>query len=315
MTSIPCSLGYWLITEGTCSALASALRTAQCQLKDLDLRDNDLRDSGVKELSAALEDPHCKLERLGLSGCWVTEVGCAALAEALQSNTSRLRELDLSYNHPGDSGVKLLSAVLEDKKCKLQKLNVDHIGKDRDKPGLLKYACDLTLNQETAHRRLALSEENRKVTVMRQEQPCPDNPERFDYWSQVLCREELTGRCYWEAEWSGKWVSVGVAYKEISRKGWSQGPLGSNNKSWSFNCSDQFYSVCHKESRADIPVTLSSSRIGVYLDCPAGTLSFYSISPDTPILLHTVFTTFTEPLYPGFWVWGPDSTVSLCQIE
>ncbi|XP_048853367.1 NACHT, LRR and PYD domains-containing protein 12-like isoform X2 [Brienomyrus brachyistius] len=107
-----------------CELLTSALRSNSSPLRELDLSDNNLKDSGVKLLSAALGDLHCKLEILRLSGCRVTEEGCSSLASALKLNPSHLRELDLSYNHPGDSGVKLLSAVLEDPSCKLEKLQV-----------------------------------------------------------------------------------------------------------------------------------------------------------------------------------------------
>ncbi|XP_048860092.1 NACHT, LRR and PYD domains-containing protein 12-like isoform X13 [Brienomyrus brachyistius] len=107
-----------------CEVLSSALRSNSSPLRELDLSDNNLKDSGVKLLSTALGDLHCKLELLRLSGCRVTEEGCSSLASALKLNPSHLRVLDLSYNHPGDSGVKLLSAVLEDLSCKLEKLQL-----------------------------------------------------------------------------------------------------------------------------------------------------------------------------------------------
>ncbi|KAI4891286.1 hypothetical protein NFI96_003881 [Prochilodus magdalenae] len=154
----------------------------------------------------------------GLSGCMVTEEGCSYLASALSENPSHLKELDLSYNHPGDKGVTLLSARLEDPHCRLDTLRVDHGGKIRMKPGPKKYSCELTLDPNTAHRRLSLCEENRKVVCVREEQSYPDHPERFDDWEQVLCRESLTGRCYWEAEWSGG-VEKAVTYKGIRRRG------------------------------------------------------------------------------------------------
>uniref|UniRef100_A0A3B3S730 Uncharacterized protein n=1 Tax=Paramormyrops kingsleyae TaxID=1676925 RepID=A0A3B3S730_9TELE len=110
------------LTEKCCEVLASALRSNSSPLRELDLSDNDLQDSGVTLLSAGLEDSHCKLGILRLAGCRVTEEGCSSLTSALRSNPSHLRELDLSNNHPGLSGVKLLSAVLEDPSCKLEKL-------------------------------------------------------------------------------------------------------------------------------------------------------------------------------------------------
>ncbi|XP_072562567.1 ribonuclease inhibitor-like [Paramormyrops kingsleyae] len=128
------------LTEKCCETLAAALRSNSSHLRELDLSDNDLQDSGVKLLSAGLGDSQCKLEILRLSGCRVTEEGCSSLASAVMSNPSHLRELDLSYNHPGDSGVKLLSAVLEDPSCKLETLNVDHGGECRTRPGFQKFS-------------------------------------------------------------------------------------------------------------------------------------------------------------------------------
>ncbi|XP_045070650.1 LOW QUALITY PROTEIN: NLR family CARD domain-containing protein 3-like, partial [Coregonus clupeaformis] len=299
------------VTEEGCASLVSALKSNPSHLRELDLSNNDLKDSGVKLLSAGLGNPHCKLETLRLSGCLVTEEGCASLVSALKSNPSHLRELDLSYNHPGDSGVRLLSAGLEDPHCRLEKLNVEHGGENTMKPGLRKYVCDLTLDLNTVNRFLSLSEENRKVTCRREKQPYPDHPERFEDWRQVLCREGLTGRCYWEVEWRGSWADIGVTYKGISRRGWGGDcGLGWNDKSWNLICFDNSYSVRHNNKSTTIDVPPSSHRVGVYLDWPAGTLSFYRVSSDTLTHLYTFHSTFTEPLYPGFWV-HDDSSVSL----
>ncbi|XP_071028976.1 NLR family CARD domain-containing protein 3-like [Oncorhynchus clarkii lewisi] len=305
------------VTEEGCASLVSALKSNPSHLRELDLSNNDLKDSGVKLLSAGLGNPHCKLETLRLSHCLVTEEGCASLASALRSNPSHLRELDLSYNHPGDSGVRLLSAGLQDPHCRLEKLNVEHGGEYTMKPGLRKYVCDLTLDPNTVYRLLSLSEENRKVTLRREEQPYPDDPERFENYEQVLCREGLTGRCYWEVEWSGRRVDIGVTYKGISRKGRANDfCLGYNDTSWTLFCYDNSYIACHNNNPIAIDVRPSSfHRVGVYLDWPAGTLSFYRVSSDTLTHLYTFTSTFTEPLYPGFRVWYEDSSVSLCQTQ
>uniref|UniRef100_A0A4W4F6X6 NACHT LRR and PYD domain-containing protein n=1 Tax=Electrophorus electricus TaxID=8005 RepID=A0A4W4F6X6_ELEEL len=115
------------ITEKSCAALASALRSnPSSHLRELNLNYNKPGDSGVKQLSALLKDPHCKLEKLQLYNCSITDDGCAALSSALRSNpSSHLRELNLNYNKPGDSGVKQLSALLKEPHCKLEKLQLD----------------------------------------------------------------------------------------------------------------------------------------------------------------------------------------------
>ncbi|XP_067272713.1 NACHT, LRR and PYD domains-containing protein 3-like [Pseudorasbora parva] len=311
------SLTHCNLTVQCCESLSSALQSSNCALRELDLSNNDLQDTAVKLLSDGLKSSNCQLQILRLSGCMVTEEGCGFLSSALSSNPSHLRELDLSYNHPGDSGVKLLSDKLEDPDCSLQRLNVDHGGEIRITPGPRKYACDLTLDPNTAHTCLVLSEGNRKVECVRNPQPYPRHPERFDGGVlQVLCGESLTGRCYWEAEWSGD-AEISVAYKGIRRKGRSEHcRFGLNDKSWSLFCSGKGFSVWHNYIRTDIPAIRSScKRAGVCVDVSAGTLSFYSVS-DTHTLthLHTFNTTFTKPLCAGFWVYY-DSSVSLCQIK
>ncbi|XP_049332939.1 NACHT, LRR and PYD domains-containing protein 12-like isoform X8 [Astyanax mexicanus] len=303
----------------TCENLESVLNLENSSLKELDLSNNDLQDSGVELLSAGLSS-QCKLQILRLSGCMITDKGCCSLASALISNPSHLKELDLTYNHPGESGVKLLSARLEDPHCKLEKLGVEHGGKIRIKPGLKKYGCDFTLDLNTAQCNLSLSEENRRVEFREELQSYPDHPERFDWWEQVLSRERVTGRCYWEAEWSGRGAAVALSYKTISRKGSiSDCGFGENINSWSLICSDNRYSVLHNDNRTDLSTPPSGCRrVGVYVDCPSGTLSFYRVSTNTPshshTHLHTFYTTFTQPLYAGFRVYS-GSSVRLCKIE
>ncbi|CAL8396183.1 unnamed protein product [Gadus morhua 'NCC'] len=298
------------LSERCCEALASVLSSNSSSLRELDLSTNDLQDSGVKLLSAGLGSPHCTLETLSLSGCLVTQEGCASLASALSSNPSHLRELDLSYNHPGDSGAALLSAGLEDPRWRLDTLSVEHGGVWRLKPALMKYASDLTLDPNTAGRLLSLSEDNRKMTQVGEDQPYPDHPDRFDSWPQVLGREALTGRCYWEVEREGR-VAIGVTYRGITRRGGGgDGRLGENNKSWSLYCSDGHYFARYNGTETYLPPPpAGSTRVGVYLDRPAGSLSFYRVSPggggssDTLTHLHTFWSSFTqEDLLPGFRV-------------
>uniref|UniRef100_A0A9J7Z4L1 Uncharacterized protein n=1 Tax=Cyprinus carpio carpio TaxID=630221 RepID=A0A9J7Z4L1_CYPCA len=292
------------ITGQCCESLSSALQSSYSCLRELDLSNNDLQDSGVKLLSTSLKSSQCQLNILRLSGCMVTEEGCHYVSSALSSNPSHLRELDLSYNHPGELGVKLLSEKLEDPNCSLDKLNVNHGGELRITAGLHKYACDLTLDPNTAHNHLILSENRRKVKHVEEYQSYPDHPDRFDGCPQVLCRESLSGRCYWEVEWSGNAI-ISVTYKGIRRKGGSCScEFGYNKNSWSLICINNRFTVWHNLSSIDIRFpSHSSKRVGMYVDVSAGTLSLYNVSDSHTLThLHTFTTTFTEPLYAGFTV-------------
>ncbi|XP_065118313.1 tripartite motif-containing protein 16-like [Paramisgurnus dabryanus] len=176
----------------------------------------------------------------------------------------------------------------------------------------LKYYHHFTADPNTAHKHLRLSEGNRVITFTYTEQPYPHHPDRFDHvlYPQVLCSESVSGRCYWEVEMSGQ-VDISVSYKSISRRGWGdECVFGYNDQSWSLWCSGCSCSFWHNKIETELPVGFRSSRIGVYVDHSAGSLSFYSVS-DTMTLIHRVNTTFTKPLYPGFNVCG---SVKLCDI-
>ncbi|XP_032366294.1 NLR family CARD domain-containing protein 3 isoform X6 [Etheostoma spectabile] len=258
------------LSEKSCEALSSVLSSQSSSLRQLDLSNNKLQDSEVELISPGLKSPHCRLETLSLCGCLISEEGCSSLASALSSNPSHLRVLDLSYNHPGDSGVKQLSVLLEDPNCRLDTLRVDHGGPQRLRPGPRKYVCELELDMNTVHRNLKLSDNNRKVTNVEEDQSYPDHPDRFDWWPQLLCRDGLTGRCYWEVERRGE-VHISVSYRGIRRKGDSRDCVfGYNDHSWRLICSDGGYSVCHNNRRTDLTSCSVSNRVAVYVDVPAG---------------------------------------------
>ncbi|XP_035982641.1 E3 ubiquitin/ISG15 ligase TRIM25-like [Fundulus heteroclitus] len=171
----------------------------------------------------------------------------------------------------------------------------------KSRAGFLKYSCEITLDPNTANRKVLLSKGNREVTWMLHPQTYSSHSDRFTDWPQVLSRESLTGRHYWEVE-RRESVYVAVAYKNISREGkGGECGFGFNDKSWALICYQNSYEFVHNSIRTSISGPVSS-RVGVYLDDREGILSFYSVS-ETMTLLHRVQTTFTQPLYAGLGVY------------
>ncbi|KAG2461956.1 E3 ubiquitin/ISG15 ligase TRIM25-like [Polypterus senegalus] len=231
-------------------------------------------------------------------------VNCNLLPENLRKDLSDLKK-SLGVVK-GWELVKTIKTEVEDSGHILQNL--------RSRSYLLKYSCPLTLDAKTKNNWLHLFARTTMVAHMETQTPFSDHPERFEFWPQVLCSEALGGtHHYWEVEWSGEEALIGVAYNAIQRSGESQeSRLGFNDKSWCLSCSRSGYSVWHNSINTQISASYCQ-RIGVYLNCPAGSLSFYSVS-DTMTLLHTFNAFFTEPLYPGFGV-GKKSSVAICPLN
>ncbi|XP_067222560.1 stonustoxin subunit alpha-like [Chanodichthys erythropterus] len=200
--------------------------------------------------------------------------------------------------------------------------------------GFQQYSRQLTADPNTVNKFLLLSENNTLITDTSTPQLYPDHPDRFDggVRPQVLCRESVSDRrSYWEIEWSGRDVSISLSYKSIGRKGRGlECGFGWNDQSWCLDCSPYGYSLSHNNIKTDLPVKpifsrtraneedhftegvkVKHYRVGVYVDHSAGTLSFYSVFGDTMILIHTVQTTFTQPLYPGIRINHAGSSVKL----
>ncbi|XP_068443784.1 E3 ubiquitin-protein ligase TRIM47-like [Clinocottus analis] len=158
----------------------------------------------------------------------------------------------------------------------------------------LRYCRPLTLDRNSNYEYLHLIDDDLRV------RPSPTaysaHPDRFTKWPQVLCREALSGRCYWEVEGHARTLSAAVAYRDIHRAS-DESQFGRDHKSWSFECTENGFLFRHNNvaSRVSGPC---SKRIGVFLDYKAGTLAFYHVY-DPMVLLHRVQTTFTQPLYAG----------------
>ncbi|XP_032410053.1 tripartite motif-containing protein 16-like [Xiphophorus hellerii] len=183
------------------------------------------------------------------------------------------------------------------------------LSEPKTRPDFLKYSEEITLDVNTANIKLLLSEGNRKATTMKEEQLYPDHPDRFTL-SQILSRNSLTGRCYWEVKWEGQ-VDLAVSYKNISKSG-DESDFRYNDKSWSLYCDGSSYTFYHNYEGTDVSGPVSSI-VGVYLDHTAGILSFYSVS-ETMTLLHRVQTTFTQPLHAGLGFYDDGNSAEFIKL-
>ncbi|XP_068582312.1 tripartite motif-containing protein 16-like [Cebidichthys violaceus] len=243
------------------------------------------------------------------------------LSESTDSSSIRIRPL--SYFEDVTEAVSevrdKLQDVLRDKwtKVSLTGTEVDVLlsqPEPKTRAEFLQCSQEITLDPNTANPCLLLSEGNRKATFMSQQhESYSSHPDEFIYYSQVLSRESLTGRCYWEVERRGLGVDIAVTYKNISRDGSNECGFGNNDKSWALYCHYNSYIFLY--NKVQTPVSgPQSSRLGVYLDHNAGILSFYSVS-ETMTLLHRVQTAFTQPLYAGLYLYWEGDSAELCEVK
>ncbi|XP_037402820.1 E3 ubiquitin-protein ligase TRIM39-like [Pygocentrus nattereri] len=161
------------------------------------------------------------------------------------------------------------------------------------------FAVDVTLDADTAHPKLILSDDGKQVTHGDTKQNLPDNPKRFTYHAMILGKEGFSsGRFYFEVQVSGKteW-DLGVARESINRKG--KITLAPENGFWTVILRNgNEYKAC-----ADTPVHLSLrkklQKVGVFVDYEEGLVSFYDVESRSHIYSFTG-QSFTEKLYPYF---------------
>ncbi|XP_071968013.1 E3 ubiquitin-protein ligase TRIM47 isoform X1 [Engystomops pustulosus] len=166
----------------------------------------------------------------------------------------------------------------------------------------LQFSRDISLDPDTAHNNLCLMKGNRRALCKLQPQAYPDNIERFDHYTQVLGKESMAqGRHYWEVHLSGNRISLGVTYHGISRKGHQSTCLvGRNSQSWCLEWSSTRCYAWHDGEKL-LVATGQQEKLGIFLDCDEGTLSFHEASDDMP-LLYRFHVSFTQPLYPIFFI-------------
>eukprot|EP00079_Xenopus_tropicalis_P031711 XP_017945482.1 PREDICTED: E3 ubiquitin/ISG15 ligase TRIM25-like [Xenopus tropicalis] len=186
-------------------------------------------------------------------------------------------------------------------------------------PMYIERATDITLDRNTAANNVLVSNGNKTLSYSETSQCYPESPERFQESQVLSSRLFASGQHYWEVEVSelGE-VRIGVAYPSIARKGF-RSYIGENTKSWClyrYETSSkleekrQRFSGRHGSKGTHLPYRVSCPRLGVYLDCEAGSVSFYELC-DQIRHLHTFTATFTEPLHAAFCVWGGASVTVL----
>ncbi|KAL7882333.1 hypothetical protein AOLI_G00091820, partial [Acnodon oligacanthus] len=291
------------------SRAEGALRRLEQEISELRCRNTEL-----EQLSLSEDHIHFLQSFQPLS----VPPGSAGLTSIIFSPNNSFQEVLNSVSQLREKVEQLFEEEFKKISSGVKKIQVILPPEPKTRAEFLEYAADLTLDPNTVSRSLSLSERNRKAEWVAEVQSYPDHPDRFDHWPQVLSVESLTGRRYWEVRWSGE-ADISVSYRGIRRKGSSYDcGFGYSDQSWSLNCTNNRYTVRHNKQKIVLPAppTSPSKRVGVFLDWGSSTLSFYTVSPDTHTLthLHTLTTTFTEPLYAGFWI-AKNSSVSLCERE
>ncbi|KAG5283632.1 hypothetical protein AALO_G00044260 [Alosa alosa] len=155
----------------------------------------------------------------------------------------------------------------------------------------------VTLDPNTAHPRLIVSEDRTSVAFSKERQQLPDNPERFDQWANVLGSEGFnSGTHYWDVEvGNSSYWDVGFATESAKRKGVITNRSGVGYVLYK---NGQYTIVSSLQPTYLLSVKKKPQRIRVKLDWDRGKVSLYDLDYNTH--LHTFTHTFTERVFPYF---------------
>ncbi|XP_048179829.1 E3 ubiquitin/ISG15 ligase TRIM25 [Corvus hawaiiensis] len=179
---------------------------------------------------------------------------------------------------------------------------------------LLQYAANITLDYNTAHNTVVLSENYTKMSISDTSAGHRYHPQRFTDYRQVLgfqCFKR--GIHYWEVELQhNSFCGVGICYGSMERQG-PESRLGRNSKSWCIEWLNSKISSWHNDTEKCLPIT-KATKIGVLLHCDGGFVIFMAVG-EKHNLIYKFKAQFTEALYPAFWLFSSDAAVSLCQMK
>ncbi|XP_043353256.1 E3 ubiquitin/ISG15 ligase TRIM25-like isoform X6 [Dermochelys coriacea] len=179
---------------------------------------------------------------------------------------------------------------------------------------LLEYAAKITLDFNTAHNKVLLSDRNTKMSVSETPQKYNPHPQRFTYCSQVLgfqCFKR--GIHYWEVELQrNNFCGIGICYGSMERQG-ADSRLGRNSSSWCIEWFNSKISAWHNDLEKCLPNT-KATKIGVLLNYEGGFVIFLGVG-EKHNLIYKFRAQFTEALCPAFWVFSSGTVLSLCQLK
>ncbi|XP_075774220.1 butyrophilin subfamily 1 member A1-like isoform X2 [Pelodiscus sinensis] len=180
---------------------------------------------------------------------------------------------------------------------------------------VLTHPENVTLDPDTAHPQLVLSEDGKRVSWGVTRQDLPDNPERFNSRACVLGQEGFTsGRHYWEVEVGDKrgWA-VGVARESVTRKGWIMRTPEEGIWAVDYDWSSHYRALT--SPRTSLPLSEVLRKLGVYLDCDRGQVTFSNADKEAPIFTFPTVSFHGERVFPLLWLWDTKSELRLCFRE